>query len=142
MSRVLVVLACGLAGLTTAVLGSALTHAAEPTQKVAHVAFVGSGTPSTAPHGVAAFWEHLRELGWVREQNLVVEERWADGRMERLPALMADVVARKVDVIVTYNTPSGIAAKKLSANRKFPIHTPMIAWPFTERRKGAMRPRL
>jgi len=114
--RVLLVLACSLAGLTTAVLGSAPTPAAEPTPKVAHIAFVGSGTPTTAPHGVAAFWERLRELGWVRDQNLVVEERWADGRMERLPALMADVVGLKVDVIVTYNTPSGIAAKKATAS--------------------------
>ena len=74
--------------------------------------FVGSGTPATAPRGVAVFWEHLRELGWVRGQNLVVEELWGSGQYERLPTLMTDAVSRQVDIIVTYNTAAAIAARK------------------------------
>ena len=52
------------------------------------------------------FRERLRELGWVEGQNLVIEERWAENRYDRLPALMAEVIGRKVDVLVTYTTPA------------------------------------
>jgi putative ABC transport system substrate-binding protein len=76
------------------------------------VAFVHPQSPSTAVRGVGAFWERLRELGYVEGRNLIIETRWAEGRDERLPALVADVLGRKVDVIVTYGTPSAIAAKK------------------------------
>jgi putative ABC transport system substrate-binding protein len=68
---------------------------------------------------VTAFWERLRELGWIKGENLVVEERWADGHLERLPDLMTEVVRAKVDIIVTYNTASAIAAKK--ATNTIPI---------------------
>src|SRR5215813_4049836 len=83
--------------------------AAESVQKIARLGFVGSHKPSTAPRGVGAFWERLRELGWVKGENLVIEERWADGRMDRLPALMAEVLEHKVDVLVTHTTPGAIA---------------------------------
>ena len=55
-----------------------------------------------------AFLRKLRELGWVEGRNLVIEYRWADGRAERLPALAAEMVRLKVDLIVA---PSGIAAQ-------------------------------
>jgi putative ABC transport system substrate-binding protein len=54
---------------------------------------------------VSAFWQRLSELGWVEGRNLVIDARWAEGRIDRLPALMQEVVARKVDLIVTYTTP-------------------------------------
>jgi len=104
--------AYGLAGLVAMLLGLQLALAAEPVQRVVRLGFVGSQTPSTAPRGVGAFWERLRELGWVKGENLLVEERWADGHLERLPDLMTDVVRAKVDVIVTYNTAAAVAAKK------------------------------
>ena len=94
-----------------AVLGSSLTHAAEPAQKVMRLGFVHSQSASTTNRGLSGFWERLAELGWVRGRNLIVEERWAEGHIERLPALMDDLVARKVDVIVTYSTPAAVAAK-------------------------------
>jgi len=87
-------------------------RAADSAQKMMRLGFVGSGTPATAPRGVAVFWEHLRELGWVRGQNLVVEELWGSGQYERLPTLMTDAVSRQVDIIVTYNTAAAIAARK------------------------------
>ena len=124
---VLLALVRSLAGLTASAFGSPLARAADPTQGVARLAFVGAGTPFTAPHGVAAFWGRLRELGWVKNQNLLVEERWAEGQFDRLPALMAEVVALKVDVIVTYNTPSAIAAKH--ATSTIPIVSALMADP-------------
>ena len=101
------------------VLGSSPVHAAEPVQKVVRLGFVHSQSPSTANRGLSAFWERLAELGWVQGRNLVSEERWAEGHIERLPALMAEMVERKVNVIVTYSTPAAVAAK--GATNTIPI---------------------
>ena len=74
---------------------------------------------STTPPSSTLFWGRLRELGWIEGQNLIVERRWADGHLERLPALMAEVIERNVDVIVTGSTPGAMAAK--NATRAIPI---------------------
>ena len=102
-----------------ALLGSSFGRAAEGVQKVVRLGFVHSQSPSTTNRGLSAFWERLAELGWVQGRNLVSEERWAEGHIERLPALMADMVERRVDVIVTYSTPAAVAAK--SATNTIPI---------------------
>ncbi len=96
-------------------LGSRLARAAEPAQRVVRVGFVGPESPSTAPPGLSVFWERLRELGWVEGQNLIVERRWAEGHLDRLPALMAEVVGHNVDVILTGSTPGAIAAKNATS---------------------------
>src|SRR6266850_1895987 len=96
-------------------LGSSPSRAAEPAQKVVRVGFVGPSSPSTAVRAVAQFRERLRELGWIEGQNLVIEERWAEGQYDRLPALMAEVIERKVDVIVTYGTVAAIEAKNATS---------------------------
>ena len=80
--------------------------------EVARVGFVWVSGASDAPHAINRMWEHLRSLGWEEGRNLVVERRWAEGRTERLPALMSELVARKLDVIVTASTPAAIAARK------------------------------
>src|SRR5262249_25929518 len=59
----------------------------------------------------SALWDRLRELGWIEGQNLIIETRRADGHMDLLPALMADVVGRGVDVIVTVSTPAAVAGR-------------------------------
>ncbi len=98
-----------------AAFGPALARAADPAQKVVRVAFVDPYSPTTTARETPAFWTRLQELGWVQGQNLIVETRWAEGRIDRLPALMADVVGRKVDVIVTRGTPATIAAKNATS---------------------------
>jgi putative ABC transport system substrate-binding protein len=120
MSRREFLRACGFAAAAAAAIvrGSELSSAAESTQN-ARVGFVYSGSPSSTTRGVSAFWQRLSELGWVEGQNLVIEARWAEGRIDRLPALMHEVVARKVDLIVTYTTPGAAAAK--SATKTIPI---------------------
>jgi putative ABC transport system substrate-binding protein len=65
--------------------------------------------------GITEFWERMRELGYVEGQNLVIEARWAGGRYDRLPELMAEVLDRKVDVLVTYGTEAAVAAKNATS---------------------------
>ena len=117
--RVLLVIARGLAGLTANALGSRLVLAAEPAQRVARMGFVMPGSASVNPRGISGFWDRLRELGWVEGANLIVERRFAEAHFERLPALMADVIALNVDVIMTGSTPGATAAK--NATRAIPI---------------------
>ena len=116
-----------LAGLTAGALGSTNARPADPAQRVVRVGFVGPGSPSSAYRGTTALWERLRELGWVEGQNLVIEARWADGRYDRLPALMSEVIERKVDVLVTYTTPAAVAAK--SATGTIPIVAALMGDP-------------
>jgi len=69
----------------------------------------------------------LRDLGWIEGQNLVVEYRWAANREDRLPALAAELVRLKVDVIVTASTPAALAAKR--ATTTIPIVLTFVADP-------------
>jgi putative tryptophan/tyrosine transport system substrate-binding protein len=110
-SRVRYVVAVSVAVLSGVVVLSRPVGAAQPDHKAVKLAFVDAGSPSTAPKGVPAFWDRLQELGYVEGQNLTVERRFADGHLERLPALMAEIVGQKIDVLVTYGTPAGLAAK-------------------------------
>ena len=96
--------------------------------------FVHPQSPSTASRGVTSFWERLRELGYVEGQNLVIEARWAEGRYDRLPELMAEVIGRKVDVLVTYGTPAAVAAK--NATSTIPIVGVAMGDPLRHRARG------
>jgi ABC-type uncharacterized transport system substrate-binding protein len=65
------------------------------------IGFLGSGPPAPSAPFTAAFLQGLSETGYVEGQNLAIEYRWAEFRYDRFPALAADLIARKVDVIVT-----------------------------------------
>ena len=60
-------------------------YAADPAQRLVRIGFVSQMSSSTNPRGVNAFWERLRELGYLEGQNLLIEARWADGHNDRLP---------------------------------------------------------
>src|ERR1700721_1027784 len=65
------------------------------------VGFLHSGSAQPFAHQVAAFKGGLNETGYVEGQNVAIESRWAEGQIDRLPALAADLAQRQVAVIVT-----------------------------------------
>jgi putative ABC transport system substrate-binding protein len=75
------------------------------------VGFIRDGSADTAARYVAAFRKGLNETGYVEGQNVTVEYHWLEGRYDRLPALLADLVRRQVAVIATPGQVPAIAAK-------------------------------
>jgi len=104
-------------------LGGAMTgvRAARAQQKALPVVGVlSSGSPGPFAPYVAVFHQGLSETGYVEGQNLVIEYRWAENRYDRLAELAADLVGRKVDVILAMGgTPPALAAK--AATSTIPI---------------------
>jgi len=76
------------------------------------IGFLGSTSPGPYAPFVAAFRQGLNEAGYVEGQNVAIEYRWAEGHFDWLPALAADLVARKIDVIVTSGGPAPARAAK------------------------------
>jgi putative tryptophan/tyrosine transport system substrate-binding protein len=74
------------------------------------IGFVNSASPRGYPP-LSAFLKGLAETGFVEGRDVSVEYRWAEGQYERLPALVADLVQRKVSVIAATSTPAALAAK-------------------------------
>jgi ABC-type uncharacterized transport system substrate-binding protein len=102
-----------LATLGGAALASARTASA---QQKSVIGFLGSASSDSYAQFVAAFRQGLGETGFVEGQNLEIEFRWAEGRYDRLPAMAADLVARKVDLIVASGgNVSALAAKNATS---------------------------
>jgi putative tryptophan/tyrosine transport system substrate-binding protein len=78
------------------------------------VAFINGAPADAFPSGLAAFRKGLSETGYVEGQNVTVESHWLDGQYDRLPALIADLVRRRVAVIATPGSPPAAAAAKLA----------------------------
>jgi len=83
------------------------------------IGYVVLNDADSGRHLLAAFRQGLRERGWVDGQNIVIEERYADGVLDRLRALVAELIRLKVDVIVTTSSATTWAAK--DATRSIPI---------------------
>jgi putative ABC transport system substrate-binding protein len=76
--------------------------------------FLGAETPSTNQHFLDAFRLSMRELDYVEGQNLIIEDRWAEGRSEQFPDLIRDLIRLKIDVLVPISTQAVRAAKDLT----------------------------
>jgi putative ABC transport system substrate-binding protein len=105
--------------LAGGLLASPFAAEAQQAAKVARIGYL-SLNRAASPHLTETFLHGLRDLGYVEGRNLVIEYRDAEGKVERFPALAAELVALKVDVIVTAGgTPAALAAKQ--ATRTLPI---------------------
>lgn len=103
-------------GITVGVLAAALAAEAQRSAKVYRIGLL-IPAPAPAPGVmppiiVPAFLAGMRERGWLENQGFVLETRYAEGRLERLPEFAAELVRLKVDLIVAMGTPAAIAAKQ------------------------------
>ena len=69
--------------------------------KVPRVGYLNAVSPFSVSDRIAAFRQGLRELGYVEGKDIIIESRYAEGKLDRLPALAAELVRLKVEVIVT-----------------------------------------
>ena len=74
--------------------------------KMRRIGFLGTGSASAVTKPIEALRAGLRELGYVEGKNLAVEYRWGEGSAERLPALAAELIRLKVELIVVWATPA------------------------------------
>ena len=109
-----------LAGTGAVLLASPLAaEAQQAPAKVPRIGFLVGASPADGAPFLEIFRQALRELGYVEGQNITIEYRFAEGRPDRLPAVAAELVRLKVDVIVTSAPPVPQAAKQ--ATRTIPI---------------------
>src|SRR3954452_15379422 len=94
--------------------GAALAQQAAPT-----IGFLSAVSPGPFAARMAAFHRGLSEAGYAEGRNLVIESRWAEEQYDRLPALAAELIDRRVSVLVSYTDAAALAAK--AATRTIPI---------------------
>jgi putative ABC transport system substrate-binding protein len=111
MSRKVFVLLCSL----PIVLLLTAVSSAQQWNKIPRIGYLAASPPSASPARTDAFRQGLRELGYVEGKSILVEYRWADGKVDRLPHLASDLVRLNVDVIVTAGPTAVPPAKKATA---------------------------
>ena len=96
---------------SVAVLAGALAVDSHAVDKVARIGLLAIGYREFERQKMEVFWEPMRERGWVKGQNILVEERWAEGKIERLGTLAMDLVRLKVDLIAAVGQAAALAAR-------------------------------
>src|SRR5438094_3695048 len=86
------------------VVAGAVAQAQQP-KKVSQIGFLSATSPSAIAARIDAFRQGLRELGYVEEKNIVIKYRYAEGNLDRLSELAAEMMRLKVDVIVSAGPP-------------------------------------
>ena len=92
---------------------------AQEAQRVPRVGYLVQNKAKVSQHQLAAFRQGMRERGWVEDQSIVIEVRFAEGNVDQLPALVAELIRLKVDVIVTTSSATTWVAK--DATKSIPI---------------------
>ena len=92
---------------------------AQTSSRTARIGFLGVTVASNWASRFDALRGGLRALGYEQGQNIIIEDLWAEEHYDRLPILAAELVRRRVDIILTYGTPGTLAAKR--ATREIPI---------------------
>ena len=98
--------------LAGGLLAAPLAAEAQQAERVYRIGFLSGQSPTDLARQLETFRQRLRELGYVEGRNVAIEYRFAEGRPERLPALAAELVRLKVDIIVTAGPPAPLAAKQ------------------------------
>jgi putative tryptophan/tyrosine transport system substrate-binding protein len=98
---------------------AAWPRAARAQQPVPIIGFLHSQSPDGFTESLRGFRQGLKDTGYVEGENVAIEYRWADNQTERLPALAAELVRRRVSVIATFSPPVALAAK--AATTTIPI---------------------
>jgi putative tryptophan/tyrosine transport system substrate-binding protein len=88
---------------------------AQQPKKIPRIGFLFAATPSANSERLKGFRQGLRELGYIEEKNILIEQRYAEGNIDRLPALAGDLVQLKLDVIVSATSP-GTRSLKAATN--------------------------
>jgi putative ABC transport system substrate-binding protein len=109
----------GLFAIVVALTVGGARAEAQQTGKVVRIGFLDNSTASGSAGLLEAFRQELSKLGWIEGKNIKIEYRFAEQKPERLPALAAELVRLKVDLIVVTGTPMALAAK--SATTTIPI---------------------
>jgi putative ABC transport system substrate-binding protein len=89
-----------------------LAARAQQQARIPRVGFLGNSTAALEENLVQPFRDGLRELGYLEGHNILIEYRWAEGNYEQFPNLIAELIALKVDVLVTAGTPAALAVEK------------------------------
>ena len=102
--------------ISLGILLGSLAAQAQQTGNVYRIGFLGNSTAALEANLVGPFREGLRDLGYVEGRNVLIEYRWAEGKYDRFPALIGELLALKVAVIVTAGTPATLAVKKATTS--------------------------
>ena len=112
----------GLAVIVTLSLGLAtLATEAQQAGKVPRIGWLAAGSAASTMPLTDAFRQGLRQLGYVEGKDIVIEYRYAEGKIDRLPALAAELVRLKVDVIVTAGAASTRPAREATATNRHDV---------------------
>ncbi len=105
--------------LLATVLLTTVSAEAQQAKKVPRIGYLTGSTPDAGKSGLAAFHQGLQDLGYVEGKNILIEYRYAEGKLDRSPSLAAELVQLKVDVLVVTYLPGARAAKE--ATKTIPI---------------------